>query len=395
MNRTDDGFAGESTRSVHGGVERDKFAQSLIDPIAQTATYTFADLDEFAAFKAGEKALYEYGRYGNPTQRAAECKIAALENAEAALLFSSGMSAITSVLYAMLRSGQHLVLMEDCYRMTAKFCQVLAKFGIESTIVKPGDMDALAAAVRPETRLIFTESPTNPHLHVLDLEQLVAFAKQRRLKVIIDSTLATPINQRPLDFGVDLVIHSATKYLGGHNDLMAGAVCGKAPLVEAIGEYQRITGSIVDPNTSFLLIRGLKTLALRVVRQNDTALTVARFLDAHAKIRQVFYPGLESHVDHGVAKEQMRGFGGLISFEIDGTLEQTRDFIHRLAVPYIAPSLGGIETLVSHPATVSYYDLSHKERLAIGITDQLVRYAVGIEDADELVGDLERALAEV
>lgn len=305
------------------------------------------------------------------------------------------MSAITSVLYAMLRSGQHLVLMEDCYRMTAKFCEVLAKFGIESTIVKPGNMDALAAAVRPETRLIFTESPTNPHLHVLDLEQLVAFAKQRRLKVIIDSTLATPVNQRPLDFGVDLVIHSATKYLGGHNDLMAGAICGKAPLVEAIGEYQRITGGIVDPNTSFLLIRGLKTLALRVLRQNDTAMTVARLLEAHPKVRQVFYPGLESHVDHCVAKEQMRGFGGLISFEIDGTSEQTRNFVHRLAVPYIAPSLGGVETLVSHPATVSYYDLSRKERLAIGITDQLVRYAVGIEDADQLIGDIERALEEV
>ncbi len=390
-----DGFAGESTRSVHGGAKRDKFAQSLIEPIAQTATYTFADLDEFVAFKAGEKSLYEYGRYGNPTQRAAEGRIAALENAESALLFPSGMSAITSVLYAMLRSGQHLVLMEDCYRMTAKFCEVLAKFGIESTVVKPGDMDALAAAVRPETRLIFTESPTNPHLHVLDLEQLVAFAKQRRLKVIIDSTLATPVNQRPLDFGVDLVIHSATKYLGGHNDLMAGAICGKAPLVEAIGEYQRITGGIVDPNTSFLLIRGLKTLALRVLRQNDTALTVARFLEVHPKIRQVFYPGLESHVDHRVAKEQMRGFGGLISFEIDGTPEQTRNFVHRLAVPYIAPSLGGVETLVSHPATVSYYDLSRKERLAIGITDQLVRYAVGIEDADELIGDIERALEEV
>ena len=392
MDKNEDSFRGESTRAVHGGEVRNKYAQSLINPIVQSATYTFEDLEEFEAFKAGEKSLYEYGRYGNPTQRVAECKIASLENAEEALLFSSGMSAITSVLYAILRSGQHLIIMEDCYRMTAKFCSTLAKFGIESTVVKPGDKDALVAAIRPETRLLFTESPTNPHLHVLDLEFLVAFARERRLKLLIDSTLATPMNQRPLDFGVDLVIHSATKYMGGHNDLMAGVVCGSGPLVDAIREYQRITGSIVDPNTSYLLIRGLKTLALRVERQNETAMAVARYLEGHPRIRRVYYPGLESHVDYEVAREQMRGFGGLISFEIDGDLEKTRDFVNRLALPYIAPSLGGVETLVSHPATISYYDLGQEERLAIGISDQLVRYSVGIEESSELIEDLERGL---
>ncbi len=392
MDKNEDSFRGESTRAVHGGEVRNKYAQSLINPIVQSATYTFEDLEEFEAFKAGEKSLYEYGRYGNPTQRVAECKIASLENAEEALLFSSGMSAITSVLYAILRSGQHLIIMEDCYRMTAKFCSTLAKFGIESTVVKPGDKDALVAAIRPETRLLFTESPTNPHLHVLDLEFLVAFARERRLKLLIDSTLATPMNQRPLDFGVDLVIHSATKYMGGHNDLMAGVVCGSGPLVDAIREYQRITGAIVDPNTCYLLIRGLKTLALRVERQNETAMAVARYLEGHPRIRRVYYPGLESHVDYEVAREQMRGFGGLISFEIDGDLEKTRDFVNCLALPYIAPSLGGVETLVSHPATISYYDLGQEERLAIGISDQLVRYSVGIEESSELIEDLERGL---
>ena len=392
MDKNEDSFRGESTRAVHGGEVRNKYAQSLINPIVQSATYTFEDLEEFEAFKAGEKSLYEYGRYGNPTQRVAECKIASLENAEEALLFSSGMSAITSVLYAILRSGQHLIIMEDCYRMTAKFCSTLAKFGIESTVVKPGDKDALVAAIRPETRLLFTESPTNPHLHVLDLEFLVAFARERRLKLLIDCTLATPMNQRPLDFGVDLVIHSATKYMGGHNDLMAGVVCGSGPLVDAIREYQRITGAIVDPNTCYLLIRGLKTLALRVERQNETAMAVARYLEGHPRIRRVYYPGLESHVDYEVAREQMRGFGGLISFEIDGDLEKTRDFVNCLALPYIAPSLGGVETLVSHPATISYYDLGQEERLAIGISDQLVRYSVGIEESSELIEDLERGL---
>ncbi len=391
MEHKDPPFAA-SHLSVHGGECRDRFAQSLITPIAQTATFTFSRLDEFEAFKAGERNGFEYARYGNPTQRVAEEKIAALEGAEDALLFSSGMSAICSVLLAMLRSGQHIIIMEDCYRMTAKFCRSLGKFGIETSVVKPGDMEALQAAVRPETRIIFSESPTNPHLRVLDLHQLVAFAKEHRLKVLIDSTLATPINQRPLLFGVDLVIHSATKYMGGHNDLMAGVICGSAPLVDAIREFQRVTGATTDPNTSYLLIRGLKTMGLRVRQQNDTALALAEFLENHSKIRRVFYPGLPSHEDHATAREQMRGFGGLISFEIEGDLEKTRQFVHALQVPHIAPSLGGVETLVSHPATVSYYDLSAEDRLAIGIKDELVRYSVGIEEKEILIEDIECAL---
>lgn len=385
-------FTGESSRAVHGGEERKRFAQSLVTPIAQTATYTFARLEEFEAFKAGDRISFEYARYGNPTQRVAEQKIASIEGAEDALLFSSGMAVICSVLLAMLRAGQHMIIMEDCYRMTAKFCRMMEKFGVETTVVKSGDFTALTAALRPTTRIVFTESPTNPHLHVLDLNKLVAFAKEHRLKVLIDSTLATPINQRPLEFGVDLVIHSATKYMGGHNDLMAGVVCGSRPLVDAIREFQRVTGAIVDPNTSYLLIRGLKTMGLRVKQQNETAMVLARFLEGHKKVRKVFYPGLESHVDHAIAKEQMRGYGGLISFEIEGDIEQTRRFIHALRIPQIAPSLGGVETLVSHPATVSYYDLSREERLAIGISDELVRYAVGIEDTDELEADLAQAL---
>ncbi len=391
MEHKDPPFAA-SHLSVHGGERRDRFAQSLITPIAQTATFTFSRLDEFEAFKAGERNGFEYARYGNPTQRVAEEKIAALEGAEDALLFSSGMSAICSVLLAMLRSGQHIIIMEDCYRMTAKFCRSLGKFGIETSVVKPGDMEALQAAVRPETRIIFSESPTNPHLRVLDLHQLVAFAKEHRLKVLIDSTLATPINQRPLLFGVDLVIHSATKYMGGHNDLMAGVICGSAPLVDAIREFQRVTGATTDPNTSYLLIRGLKTMGLRVRQQNDTALALAEFLENHSKIRRVFYPGLPSHEDHATAREQMRGFGALISFEIEGDLEKTRQFVHALQVPHIAPSLGGVETLVSHPATVSYYDLSAEDRLAIGIKDELVRYSVGIEEKEILIEDIECAL---
>ena len=387
--------AGPSTWAVHGGEARRKHARSVTTPIAQTATYVFDSLDEFEEYKQGKRPHFEYGRYGNPTIRAAEVKLAALDGAEEALLFSSGMSAITTVLLAMMRSGQHLVIMEDCYRRTVQLCELLRKFGIGCSGVAPGDFDALEAAVRKETRVLFAESPTNPHLHVADLDKLVPFAKGHRLRLLIDSTFATPVNQCPLEFGADLVFHSATKYLGGHNDLMAGSVCGKAPMVQAIKEFRDVIGTNSDPNTAYLLIRGLKTLALRMQQQNQTALRIARFLEGHPKVRRVFYPGLASHPDHAVATRQMKGFGGVVSFDIDGDLERTRTFVHQLRLPYLAPSLGGVESLVSHPATISYSDLSRPDRLAIGITDELVRYSVGIEDAGDLIADLQQAFDRV
>ncbi len=401
MSVTDDDNAahetkhGDSTMAVHGGEQRQKYGKSVTEPIAQTATYVFDSLDEFEQYKQGKSTHFEYGRYGNPTVSAAESKLAALDHAESALLFSSGMSAITTVLLAILRSGQHIIIMEDCYRRTVQFCDLLSKFGIQSTRVPPSDLPALEKAVRPETRLLLAESPTNPHLHIADLEKLVPFAKANRLRLLIDSTFATPINQCPLDYGVDLVFHSCTKYLGGHNDLMAGSVCGKAGIVAAVKEFRDIIGTNTDPNTAWLLIRGLKTLALRMQQQNSSAQAIAEHLEAHTKVRRVFYPGLASHPDHDVAMSQMRGFGGVVSFEIDGDRQRTRDFVESLKIPYLAPSLGGVETLVSHPATVSYSDLSPQDRLAIGITDQLVRYSVGVEDAADLIADIDQALANV
>lgn len=389
---TDRNSQGDSTWSVHGGEQRRRFAKSVTEPIAQTSTYVFDSLDEFEEYKQGKRSHYEYGRYGNPTIQAVEHKLAALDSAESALLFSSGMSAITTVLLAILRGGQHMIIMEDCYRRTVQLCELLGKFSIECTRVQPGDFAALEAAVRPETRILFAESPTNPHLHIADLEVLVPFAKEHRLRVLIDSTFATPINQRPLEYGVDLVFHSATKYLGGHNDLMAGTVCGKAPIVQAIKEFRDVIGTNSDPNTAYLLIRGIKTLALRMAQQNATALRMAQFLEDHDKVKRVFYPGLASHPDHAIAKAQMSGFGGVVSFDVNGGLAQARDFIHALRMPYLAPSLGGVESLVSHPATVSYSDLSREDRLKIGITDQLIRYSIGIEDADDIISDLDQAL---
>lgn len=385
-----------STAAVHGGEERVKPGHSLTTPIVQTSTYAFRDSAEVDDFISGRAQRIDYGRYGNPTQRAAELKLAELEGAEDGLLFASGMNAVTTTLLAMLSQGQHAVVLDDCYRKTRQFGEkVLKRFGIEVTFVPPGDYEAIEEVIRPNTRALVTESPTNPHLNVLDLHRLVAIARPRRVKVIIDSTFATPYNQRPLEFGVDLVLHSATKYLGGHNDIMAGAVLGPAGLISAIKDFRGIMGGTIDPHCAYLLIRGLKTFPLRMARQNGTAQRMAEFLEGHPKVRRVYYPGLKSHPHHAVAREQMAGFGGVVSFDVDGDLAQTLRFIDSLKVPYIGPSLGGVESMVSHPATVSYYELSREERLEVGIRDELVRYAVGVEDPEDLIEDLAQALEKI
>jgi len=388
-------FKGGSTRAVHSGEDRIKLAKSLTNPIMQTATFVFENLEEYEAYKEGRNQNFEYGRYGNPTQLAAERKLAALDGGEEALLFPSGMSVVTSALLTILGNGQHLIMLEDCYRMTTKFCNILEKSGIESSLVQPGDFQALEDAAQPNTRVIFAESPTNLHLRVVDLERLVAFSRERGIKVIVDSTLATPVNQRPLAYGADLVVHSATKYLGGHNDLLAGSVCGATPLVGTIGEFRNIVGPVPEAHSCYLLIRGMKTLALRVERQNDSAMRIARYLEDHEKVKRVYYPGLESHPDHEVAVRQMTGFGGVVCFEMDGGSGRTRNFIHALRIPYLAPSFGGVESLVTHPATVSFFDLDPEERAAIGVADELVRYSAGIEDVDDLLEDIEQALKQI
>lgn len=388
-----------STRAVHGGEEeggKGHWEHSLTVPIAQTSTYVFENTQAIDDFVSGASSRLDYGRYGNPTQHIAEQKLVEIEGAEAGLLFSSGMAAVTTTLLAILRTGQHAVIMDDCYRKTAQFCKmVLKKFGIETTFVSAGDYAELEAAIQDNTRLIVSESPTNPHLNVVDLEVIVALAKKHRLKVVIDSTFATPFNQRPLGFGVDLVIHSATKYLGGHNDLMAGVVLGAEPLISAIKDYRGILGGVLDPHCAYLLIRGLKTFPLRMERQNETSLAIARFLEGHDGIKRVYYPGLESHPQHDVAVAQMTGFGGVVSFDLDTDLAGTMRFLDGLRVPCIGASLGGVESIVSHPSKISYYELDREDRLAIGISDELVRYSVGVEDAEDLIADLESALEQI
>jgi cystathionine gamma-synthase len=400
---------GEGTRAVHGRVRarKAKAHHALTTPIVQTATYTFENTADLVAYMeakmwGGLEGREEYGRYGNPTVAVVEERIAALEGGDAALLFPSGMAAITNVLLTILPTGSHIVFTDDCYRKTRQFCGTfLARLGIESTQVPMGDYAALEDAIQPNTRLIISENPTNPYLRVVDLERLGEIARRhRRVKTIIDATFATPINQQPLAYGVDLVIHSATKYLAGHNDIMVGAVVGEVGLIAALRQSQGMLGAKVDAHTAFLLERGLKTLSLRVRQQNETAQVVADYLERHPKIARVWYPGLASHPDHAVAARQMKGFGGVVSFEVApaaGTDALTRAsrLIDAMTIPLIAPSLGGAESLIEQPPLMSFYELSAAERLAIGIREGLVRFAVGIEDAEDILADLEQALAQI
>jgi len=384
---------GPSTLAVHGGEPRPKPGHALATPIMQTATYTFSDTQEIKDHFEGRIDRIEYGRYGNPTQRIAEDKLAALEGAEACLLFGSGMAAVTTTLFAMLSRGTHVVVTDDSYRRTRQFLnQTLHRYGIEVSTVPAGDYEALEDAIRPTTRVLVSESPTNPHNRILDLERFSAIGRRHRVKTVVDATFATPYNQKPLEWGVDVVIHSATKYLGGHNDLMAGAVLASRDLIDGIRGLQGVTGAVVDPFAAYLLVRGLKTFALRLERQNANAQALAEFLAGHPRVAAVHYAGLPSHPEHDVAKKQMRGFGGVVAFEVDGDLDAASRVVDACEIPYIAVSLGGVESLVEQPAVMSFYELTTEERLQIGIKDTLIRYSVGIEDTEDLIADLAQAL---
>jgi cystathionine gamma-synthase len=385
-----------STQSVHAGEERPKPYGALTTPIVQTSTYTFQDTAEIMDFmlrkSAGEELpRVDYGRYGNPTQSAVERKMASLEGGERALLFASGMCAITTTVGALLSCGDHLVLVRDAYHRTREFAlNYLTRWGIDTTLVSIDDPTALANAIRPTTRVILSETPTNPYLRIMDLSRMVEAAKAHKITTIVDSTFATPINLRPLEYGVDLVIHSASKYLGGHNDLLAGVVIGPGRLLAQIEDGRSVLGGVAGPHDAYLLLRGLKSLELRVRQQNDSAQRLAQFLEGHQAIQRVYYPGLPSHPQYDLARRQMAGFGGVVSFEVDGDMDRTSRFVDLLSIPYIGPTLGGVESIVQQPATL--FSLDPEERQAAGLKDNLVRYAVGIEDPEDLIADLNQAL---
>ena len=389
----------QPTQIVHAGETRPKPFGAVTTPIVQTSTYTFTNtaeiLDFMQAKVAGNRPIRdEYGRYSNPTQSTVEAKLAAIEGGEAALLFCTGMNAITTALAILLSSGDHFILVEGCYHRTREFASAfLLRWGIDATIVPIDDPEAWEAAIRPNTRLIFAETPTNPYLRVIDLQRLVQIAQAYEIKTMIDSTFATPVNLRPLGYGIDLVAHSASKYLGGHNDLLAGVLVGTRAELDDIKAARGILGGISNPNDAYLLLRGLKTLGLRVHQQNENSLRIATFLENHNAVRRVYYPGLESHPDYAVAKKQLSGFGGVVSFEIEGDFSTTSRFIDRLKIPYIGPTLGGVESIVQQPAAL--FSLDPDERRLAGIKDNLVRFAIGIEDVDDLIADLTQALAAI
>ena len=392
---------GPATLAIHGhGGRRRKAHDAVSTPIVQTSNFSFQSMSEVVEFMAakGEGRIIreqEYGRYGNPTQQEAERKLAAIECAQRAILFSSGMSAVVLTLLAYLKPDGHIIFTNDCYRQTRDFAKnFLAKYGIQNTLVEPAAA-AIEQAIRPNTTIIFSESPTNPFLRVPDLPTVVKVARRHGILTMVDATLATPYNLRPLDLGVDIVIHSATKYLGGHNDLLAGVTLGAHKLLEELNKLQRMIGSIPGPLTCFLLERGLKTFPLRMAHHNRAGLQVARALEQHPKVAQVWYPGLRSHPDYTVARRQMRGFGSVISFLVKGDGKATQKFIDALELFLITPSLGGSESLVTQMATMSFFDYPAAYRQSIGMVDNFVRVALGLEDPEDLIADLYQALEKI
>src|ERR1700681_1989271 len=381
------------TKAVRGAANVEKKNGPMSTPIYQTSTFEVTDNDE--QLRATHTDHF-YTRYGNPTNTVAEKTIAALEGVDAALTFSSGMGAITTTLMALLKTGDHVVAQRDIYGGVHKFLsQWLPKMGIETTFVDTNEYEQHARAIRPNTKLLYLESPTNPTLRVVDFKKAGALAKQHKILSMMDATFGTPINQHPAEFGIDLVMHSGTKYLSGHSDLICGVVAARAELIEKILATRTTIGNCMDPHAAWMLLRGLKTLAVRVQRQNENGLRVAEFLSNHAKVRRVHYPFLKSHPQCTVARSQMAGGGGMVTFEVEGTGDDARRLTESLRLFTLAPSLGGVESLVSIPVLTSHLMVPAEERQKIGVTEQMIRLSVGIESAEDLIGDLEHALQAV
>jgi cystathionine gamma-synthase len=383
-----------STLSVHGGEERQKARSALTDPIFLTTTYSFNDTQSLVDFIVEKQPREEYARYGNPTEKTVERKLAALEGAEDAVLYSAGMTAIAGLLLNTLKTGDEIVLVDECYLRTRDFClQELSRFGITTRLVPACDYEALEAAITPATRLLLSESPTNPHLSVLDLEQFSAIGKRHGVATAIDATLATPYNVRPLEFGIDYVLHSCTKYLGGHNDLLAGVILGSKGKLEPLRKFRGLLGLINAPHNAHFLLRGLKTFELRMQRHNENGQRVAEFLAGHPRIEKVYYPGLPDHPQHELARRTMRGFGGVVTFTVkDADWRRTADVVDAVRIPRIAASLGGAESLIEQPLILSYYEFTPEQRQAWGIPDNMIRLSCGIENSEDLIDDLAQAL---
>jgi len=385
---------GPSTTAVHAGEARQKPGFSITDPIFASSTYTFRDTQSIIDFIEEKQPREEYGRYGNPGERVVEDKLAAIEGGEAAVLYASGMAALVGLLMAHLNAGEEIIFFDECYHRSREFCRKhLTRFGVVFREVPTCDYAAMEAAITPRTKFIVSESPTNPHLSVVDIARFADIGRRHGVLSLIDATLCTPYNLRPLELGVDFVLHSATKYLGGHNDLLAGVVIGGQEKLEPVRHLRGIMGGVNSPHNAYLLERGLKTLALRMERHNANGLAVARFLEGHPRVERVLYPGLESHPYHALAARTMRGFGGLVTFFVkNADWRQTARVIDAVKIPRIGPSLGGVESLIEQPLVMSYWNYSPAERATFRIADNMIRLACGIEDSADLIADLSAAL---
>jgi len=384
---------GHSTRSVHLGNHVDSTHRSIVPPIVENAAFAFSDLETWQETVSGRVKGNTYGRNTNPTRRQFEEKIAALEGAEDGSAFSTGMAAISTTLFALLDSSKRAVATEETYGATYRlFTEVLPKFGVECCVCRTEDYDGIEAAIEQGCDLFFTETPTNPMLKVVDLPRLIEAAHRKGAVTVVDNTFGTPINQRPMELGSDLIVHSATKYICGHSDALGGIVCGKQELIDEINGLRELTGAILDPHSAFLLHRGVRTLGLRVQRQNENALALARYLEQRPEVESVYYPGLKSNKGYNIAKRQMSGFGGVLSFTLQGGLASVDPFLRKLRLAYLAPNLGQVETIVGTAITTSHAECTDEELKTLGIPKGLIRYAAGIEDVDDLIADVGQAL---
>ena len=383
-----------ATLAVWAGEEsKDGWQGSTQVPVVHSVSFGYKDLDNWYDVALGEESGYIYSRNTNPTVDVFEEKLRQLEAAEAATSFSTGMAAISNTLFTLLSPGERVISVKDTYGGTNKiFLDFLPRFQIDVSLCDTTDHEALEKEIAQGCKVLYLETPTNPTLKVIDIARLANAGRQAGAIVVVDNTFATPINTNPLELGADLVVHSATKFLGGHADALGGIVCGSKQLVKQIYGFREITGATLDPMSAYLLLRGMKTLQLRVQRQNESALKIAGFLKSHPFVKDVFYPGLESHVNHDIAKKQMRGFGGVLSFFLDADFDAVRSFLPRLRYAHLAANLGAVETVAGPPRTTSHVEVTPEQRAAMGIPESLIRYSVGIEDTDDLIADLSQAL---
>jgi cystathionine gamma-synthase len=382
-----------ATDAVWAGEEGLRLTGATAVPISLGVAHAYPDVNGWIAVALGQAPGYIYARNTNPTVAAFEQKVAALEGAEDATSFSTGMAAISNTLLALLRPGDRVVSVKDTYGGTSQiFLHILPRWGVDVRLCETADAAGIEEAVGDRCQLLYLETPTNPTLKVMPIARLAAAGHRAGAVVVVDNTFATPVNQNPLALGADLVIHSATKFLGGHADALGGSLCGRPDLVREVFRHREITGAALDPMSAYLLLRGMKTLALRVERQNANALAIARWLERHPRVTQVFYPGLESHPQHALAAEQMRGFGGVLAFALCGGFDRVMYVLPKFRLMHRAANLGAVETVGGPPATTSHVECSPEERAALGIPEGLIRYSAGIEAVEDLIADLAQAL---